>query len=163
MHVGRVYPYLRDRWAIPTAFWPGFAPAAIKLEHSALPNEWLILQIFKEITFEGVAAADRQSVSYTFEELLGPTDFYAQITFYNAAIDPNARLPAYKIRCWNLLVPTAFDLRAYAFWTETYTRGWPAAWYWTEAVDFTTGAPIPPPGSIPVPASWAEFLPPLPP
>lgn len=157
MHRGNPYPYMADRWVNPTAFWPGFMPAFVVLEHSALPADWVLTAAFKEVSFEGVASVDRQEVRYLFDSIDGmPSDFGLELVAYNDA-GVGGRNAAYRLRLWYVPAADVFDNRAFAISGLEFTGPSPFPYGWTDSVDVPTGLPIPNPGSVPRPAVWSEI------
>lgn len=66
MHVGRVYPWLRDLWAVETTWWPHWAPRKFYLffGQPQLNPLWSFIDVDYQVTGEGIVSADRKSVRY---------------------------------------------------------------------------------------------------
>lgn len=156
MHVGRTYPYLLDRWVVETAFWPGFLPQNVYMEHSALPAIWSPLVLFDEVTGYATPSPSRQNVFWDFLTDDPDVGFAARLFAFNGATDPNEREAAYSLRLWWPGDPAFYDVRAYAISGQRYTTAGLFSFPWTYAVEVNSGVDIPLPGSVPREALWAE-------
>lgn len=75
MHVGRLYPYLDDLWAVSALFWPGFVPRQVVFSLAGpLGTYWSPLIGYEAVSRIGEPSADRDTVTYDFEDLPAGVD-----------------------------------------------------------------------------------------
>lgn len=156
MHLGRPYPFLSDRWACSTCFWPNFLPQFLVLDFAGPNLDWLEIGFFDSLSLVGeVVTEDREDVQWSFTEEEPPAthQMVLEYTRYNFL---GGWFPEFNLFIQSVL-PGVTDKVARAVGPLANAPIAPWTFAWSDAYDYVAGHAISVPNSYPRVAVYADL------